>query len=154
MISTLLQESVHQHLENHHRDLGTITAEVFDVTFKKPMRPGDIYSILVPHAEVNDMPHDEDPEAKMVHITPIILHIDTPVRVELTDAPSTLPQAPTAEEALHSTGGQPAFGEVQKLDIPNLHAGAEVFLMMRSNVANAAHEGTRPGRRVDMDGVD
>jgi hypothetical protein len=145
---------VNQHLENHHRDLGTITAEVFDVTFKKPMRPGDIYSILVPHAEVNDIPHDGDPAAKMVHLTPIILHIDTPVRVELTDAPSTLPQAPTTEEALHSTGGQPAFGEAQKLAIPNLHAGAEVFVMMRSNVVSGAHEGTDRGRPVDMDAVD
>ncbi|KIV85132.1 hypothetical protein, variant [Exophiala sideris] len=138
VITTLLKESVYQHLENHHRDLGTITAEVFDVTFKKPMRPGDIYSILVPHADVSDIPNDEDPEAKMVHVTPIILHIDQPVRIELTDVPSGLPQPPAAGEVLHTTGGQPVFGEAQKAAIPNLHAGAEVFVMMRPNVTDAA----------------
>ncbi|KIW57305.1 hypothetical protein PV05_05874 [Exophiala xenobiotica] len=82
VIMSLLHESVHQHLQLHHPDLGLVRAQVTDVTFLRPMRPGDVYTIFVPPSNVKKT---DDEHAKSVDVMPLLMHLDAPVMVEVSN---------------------------------------------------------------------
>lgn len=69
----MLQEGVDQHIQNFYAHNGQPQGQVISVDFKKSLRPGEIYGILIPPG-----PKEINPTAgqKHVQLVSILMHME------------------------------------------------------------------------------
>jgi hypothetical protein len=79
IITTLIQEGVDRQIHNFYAKHGKQQAQAISIDFKRRMRPGEVYAVIVPPAEV-----ERDPPQKGVthlQLTPVAVRIETPPRI-------------------------------------------------------------------------
>ena len=79
IITTLVQESLERQIHNFYGKYGKQHAQAISIDFKKRMRPGEVYAIIVPPAEVEMNP----PQKEVMHLQmlPLVVRIDAPPRI-------------------------------------------------------------------------
>lgn len=97
-----------QHIHNFYAHEGTAQEQVISVDFKKPVRPGEIYAILVPPGATEINPK---PGQKVVQLVPILMHMEAAPRIRSSfDAASNTDQhiidvpTPGASDTTHAVG--------------------------------------------------
>ncbi|KAK5372477.1 hypothetical protein LTR20_001506 [Exophiala xenobiotica] len=131
VIMSLLHESVHQHLQLHHPNLGLVSAQFTDVTFLRPMRPGDIYTIFIPPSNVRDT---DDERAKSIDMMPILMHLDAPVVIEVSndwEEKSAQQVQPQTKSALGTVSRSTGLDRNALKAIDSVHAFGEFHVLAR-----------------------
>jgi len=108
-----MQEGVDQHIQNFYKEHGSQAAQFINIDFKKPMRPGEIYTVLLPPAEMEPNPV---PGVVDLVTMPLLLHMEAMPRVK-TDVDHVAGKASVEIEI-------PTVGKVDPADA--LHATAAV----------------------------
>lgn len=79
IITTLLQEGINHQVENLYKHYGKQHSQYISVDFKRPMRPGDIYAVLIPPAQLE---LQLMPEVFHLQLTAMLVHLETPPRIK------------------------------------------------------------------------
>ncbi|KAJ9612061.1 hypothetical protein H2200_003656 [Cladophialophora chaetospira] len=79
IITTLIQEGIDRQLLNFYQKYGNQHAQAISVDFKRRMRPGEVYAVVVPPAQVEMHP----PQKEVMHLqmTPMVVRIEFPPRI-------------------------------------------------------------------------
>ena len=79
VITTLLQEGIDHQLHNFYEKYGKQHAQAISVDFKRRMRPGEVYAVIVPPAQVEMNP----PQKEVMHLqfTAMVVRIESPPRI-------------------------------------------------------------------------
>jgi hypothetical protein len=80
LITSLIQEGIERHIQNFYRKHGNQHAQAISIDFKRSMRPGDVYAVLVPPAQLETNP--PQPEVMHLQMTPTVLRMDFPPRID------------------------------------------------------------------------
>ncbi|EHY56380.1 hypothetical protein ABEF92_006801 [Exophiala dermatitidis] len=78
VITTLLQEGINRQIETLYKHYGTQREQLLNVDFKRPMRPGDIYAVLVPPAQLEV---ELMPDCYHLEINAMLVHLENPPRI-------------------------------------------------------------------------
>ncbi|EXJ80568.1 hypothetical protein A1O1_08714 [Capronia coronata CBS 617.96] len=78
VITTLLQEGINHQVESLYKHYGSQHSQFISVDFKRPMRPGDIYAVLVPPAQLE---LQLMPEVFHLQMTAMLVHLESPPRI-------------------------------------------------------------------------
>ncbi|KAL6242593.1 hypothetical protein RBB50_010239 [Rhinocladiella similis] len=137
MTMSLLHESVQQHLQMHHPELGPATAQFSNVSFFRPMRPGDVYSIFVPPTIVQPSVKEHH---KSVHVTPILMYLDGPISVEVASNWQGKSEDGEQPGSTQTVAGASMIDRQSLKAIPNVHAFGEMDVAVPE--ANAGGDNT------------
>lgn len=79
VITTLLQEGIDHQIHNFYEKYGKQHAQAISVDFKRRMRPGEVYAVIVPPAQVEMNP----PQKEVMHLqlTTMVVRIESPPRI-------------------------------------------------------------------------
>ncbi|EXJ79814.1 hypothetical protein A1O3_08099 [Capronia epimyces CBS 606.96] len=80
IITTLLQEGINHQVRNLYKHYGKQHSQFIAVDFKRPMRPGDIYAVLIPPAQLE---LQLMPDVFHLQLTAMLLHLETPPRITI-----------------------------------------------------------------------
>ncbi|KIX97926.1 uncharacterized protein Z520_06004 [Fonsecaea multimorphosa CBS 102226] len=77
-IVTLIEEGVQRQIHNFYKTYGSRDQQTISIDFKRPMRPGEIYAVIVPPAQL-----ESNPGPGMMHLqmTPMVVRIEAPPRI-------------------------------------------------------------------------
>lgn len=79
IVTTLVQEGVERQIHNFYQKYGRQQAEAISIDFKRRVRPGDVYAIIVPPAQLEVNP--PQPEVMHLQMTPMVVKIETTPRI-------------------------------------------------------------------------
>ena len=74
VITSLLEEGMRRHHANFYKEWGLRGDWGISVDFQKPMHPGEIYSILLPPAGLEDIPGD--PTTKQLRLVALLMQME------------------------------------------------------------------------------
>jgi len=79
IITTLVQEGVDRQVRNFYEKYGKQHAQAISIDFKRRMRPGEVYAVIVPPAQVEMNP----PQKEVMHLQmmPMVVRIEAPPRI-------------------------------------------------------------------------
>ena len=127
-----MQEGVDQHIQNFYKEYGSQAAQFISIDFKKPMRPGEIYTVLLPPAEMESTPV---PGVVDLVTMPLLLHMEAMPRVK-TELDHIAGKASIEIEI-------PTFGKVDPAEALHATAAVQVRLVQHASDASIAkNEGT------------
>lgn len=79
--ATMMLEAAAKHASNFHGDLNLVKEEpAITIDYKKPVRPGEVYTILLPPAAVEPMAHD--PSKRVLRTIAFLLRLDMAPKME------------------------------------------------------------------------
>ncbi|OAP56920.1 hypothetical protein AYL99_09032 [Fonsecaea erecta] len=78
MTTTLVEEGVQRQIHNFYKKYGGQDQQTISIDFKRPMRPGEIYAVIVPPAQLESNPA---PGTMHLQMTPMVLRIEAPPRI-------------------------------------------------------------------------
>jgi hypothetical protein len=78
---------VERHIHNFYSSLGKQESQFISVDFKKQLRPGEVYAVLLPPGNPEIGP---DPDHLHVQMIPILMNLEVAPRVHTTYDPFTL----------------------------------------------------------------
>ncbi|KIW26933.1 uncharacterized protein PV07_06721 [Cladophialophora immunda] len=78
MIVTLIEEGIQRQIHNFYKKFGSRDQQTISIDFKRPMRPGEIYAVIVPPAQLESNPA---PETTHLQILPMVVRIEAPPRI-------------------------------------------------------------------------
>ncbi|KIW96883.1 uncharacterized protein Z519_02274 [Cladophialophora bantiana CBS 173.52] len=78
MIVTLIEEGIQRQIHNFYKKYGSRDHQMISIDFKRRMRPGEIYAIIIPPAQL-----EPDPGPNMMHLqlAPMVVRIEAPPRI-------------------------------------------------------------------------
>ncbi|EXJ62938.1 hypothetical protein A1O7_03382 [Cladophialophora yegresii CBS 114405] len=79
VITTLIQEGIDRQIHNFYGKYGNQHAQAISVDFKRRMRPGEVYAVIVPPAQVEMNP--PQPEVMHLQMMPMVVRIEAPPRI-------------------------------------------------------------------------
>ncbi|ETI23206.1 hypothetical protein G647_05003 [Cladophialophora carrionii CBS 160.54] len=79
IITTLIQEGIDRQIHNFYEKYGNQHAQAISVDFKRRMRPGEVYAVIVPPAQVEMNP--PQPEVMHLQMMPMVVRIEAPPRI-------------------------------------------------------------------------
>ena len=79
VITTLVQEGIDRQIRNFYEKYGNQHAQAISIDFKRRMRPGEVYAVIVPPAQVETNP----PQKEVMHLQmmPMVVRIEAPPRI-------------------------------------------------------------------------
>jgi hypothetical protein len=111
IITALLLEAVSRHQRTFYRGLISMDECDISIDFKKPMRPGEIYAILVPPAGLDDIPGE--PQKKKLVMLSLMLRMEAAPKLGTEYNPLTLTETHTV--GIPTVGGADATHAVGKV---------------------------------------
>lgn len=113
-ITSLLLEAVHRHQQTCYGDFVDIDQPSISIDFKRPMRPGEVYAVLVPPAGLEDVP-GETQQKKLIMVALMMLMEAAPKLGTQFD-PTTQTETHTVEiPTVSGVDSTQAVGKVQLL---------------------------------------
>lgn len=84
--ATMMLEAAAKHASNFYGDLNLIKDEsAITIDYKKPVRPGDVYTILLPPAAIE--PRPDDPQKRVLRTIAFLLRLEMAPKMESTFNP-------------------------------------------------------------------
>ena len=79
VITTLVQEGIERQVHNFYQKYGKQHAQAISIDFKRRMRPGEVYAIVVPPAQLEENP--PQPDVMHLQMMPMVVRIEAPPRI-------------------------------------------------------------------------
>ncbi|OAG37918.1 hypothetical protein AYO21_07890 [Fonsecaea monophora] len=76
MILTMIEEGIQRQIHNFYDNYGSQEQQSISIDFKRPMRPGEIYAVVVPPAQL-----EPDSETMNLQLMPMVVRIEAPPRI-------------------------------------------------------------------------
>ena len=89
IITTLIQEGIRRQVLNFYQKYGKEHAQAISIDFKRRMRPGEVYAVIVPPAQVEENP--PQPDVMHLQMMPMVVRIESPPRITKQDLTIELP---------------------------------------------------------------
>lgn len=123
VITTMLMEAVKQHHKNYYGEFIDMDQPSINIDFKRPMRPGEIYAVLVPPAGVEDVPGA--PQQRKLIMVSLMMRMEAAPRLGTQFDSATQTETHTVE--IPSVGGVDVTHAIGKVQLPvMLRDGAQV----------------------------
>jgi hypothetical protein len=114
VITTLLLEAVNRHQKHYYSEFVDMDTPSISVDFKKPMRPGEIYAVLVPPAGLEEVPGD--PQQKKLVLVSLLMRMEAAPRLGTQFDAATQTETHTVE--IPTAGGQDMTHAVGRVHLP------------------------------------
>ena len=114
IITTLLLEAVNRHHKSYYSEFVDMDQASISVDFKRPMRPGEIYAVLVPPAGLEEVPGD--PQQKKLIMVSLMMRMEAAPRLGTQFDSATQTETHTVE--IPTVGGVDATQAVGRVQLP------------------------------------
>ena len=114
VITTLLLEAVNRHHKNYYSEYVDMDKPSINIDFKRPMRPGEVYAVLVPPAGLEDVPGE--PEQKKLIMVSLLMRMEAAPQLGTQFDAATQTETHTVE--IPTAGGVDMTHAVGKVQLP------------------------------------